>query len=121
MDPISYDLVEAAVRRLTLDPYSHVPRFLLVVDADALLSSIDNHCRSGTPTRLLRIAASIGSRVYASEHVLAETYAGFPKLSSRAASASALPACFEQEYLQLIRWATIDPAGVTDERVDQSS
>jgi hypothetical protein len=117
MDPFPNELFEAAARRLSLDPYSHVPRFVLVIDADATLSSIHNHCRTSIPPRLLRIAASTRSRVYASEHVLSEIYAGFAKLSSPAASAEQMQSRFEREYLPRIRWVSIDDSEVRDERV----
>jgi hypothetical protein len=44
---------------MTLDPYSPLGhKFAMVVDADALLPSIDNHCRTHRPSRMLRIADS---------------------------------------------------------------
>jgi hypothetical protein len=59
--------------QVTLDTYSrYSPRFVVVLDADALLSSVDNHCRSGRSPRLLRIADSSDAKVYAADHVYGE-------------------------------------------------
>lgn len=102
-----------------LDPYSsNAPKFVVVVDADALLSSVDNHCRTGWESRLLRMAASSATCVYAADHVYGETYRGFRRLAaSGAASIEELTTCFEEHYLPVVRWVETDGDGINDERV----
>lgn len=113
------ELIERATEQVTLDPYSSTsPKFVTVVDADALLSSIDNHCRTGWRSRLLRIAASRASSVYAEDHVYGETYRGFKKIAATSpASEVELRQCFEEHYLPVLRWVETDGEGIADERV----
>jgi hypothetical protein len=113
------EVIEGPVEQFTLDPYSSVaPKFVVVVDTDALLSSIDNHCRTGWEPRLLRIGGSRASCVYAEDHVYGETYKGFKKIAaSSSVSVGELKACFEQHYLPVLRWVETDGDGIADERV----
>jgi hypothetical protein len=119
MSNVPYESIESAIQQVSLDPYSSFPlKLVVVVDADALLSSIDNHCRSGNRPRLLRIAASRGACAYAEDHVYGEVYRGFRRIAaSTSISVGELRACFEEHYLPLLRWVKTDAAGITDERV----
>jgi hypothetical protein len=101
-------------------PYARgVPRFLSVVDSDALLSSIDNHCRTNRPSRIARLAHSHRAEVFAPDHVYGEVYAGFAKVAkSSPCTAGQLRSLFEEAYLPHMRWVTIASAGLEiDERV----
>jgi hypothetical protein len=104
------DLAELG-RLLQADPYSRgVPKFLAIVDTDALLSSVDNHARSDRPSRIARLAQSCRVRVFAADHVYGEVYSGFHKIAkSNLCSTAQLRAAFEEEYLPYIRWVTVDP------------
>jgi len=102
------------------DPYARgMPQFLTVVDSDALLSSIDNHCRTNRPSRIARLASSYRVEVLAPDHVYGEVYAGFPKMAkSSPCTAEQLRSLFEEVYLPHLRWVTVDSAGADpDDRV----
>jgi len=98
--------VGAAARMALVDPYCKSNlRFISVVDADALLSSIDNQCRKGWKPRMLRLAASGESILFAEDHVFGEVYRGFDKLARTSPVAPAtMRACFEDHYLPVLRW-----------------
>lgn len=104
---------------MTLDPYATgALKFVIVVDADALLSSIENHCRTGRRSRILRLADSRNSAVFAEDHIYEETYRGLDKFAARGAvSLDALLTCFEEEYLPQLRWVQTDGDGIGDSRV----
>lgn len=55
-------------------------RPVLVVDTDALLTSIDNHRRTGRNPYLLRMAELRSARTYVGVHVYKEAYQGFSKI-----------------------------------------
>jgi hypothetical protein len=102
------------------DPYARgLPQFLTIVDSDALLSSIDNHCRTNRPSRIARLARSYRVKVLAPDHVYGEVYAGFAKMAkSSPCSAGQLRSLFEQAYLPHLRWVTVDSAGAApDDRI----
>jgi PIN domain len=103
------DLAELG-RLLQADPYSRgVPKFLTIVDTDALLSSIDNHARTDRPSRIARLAHSRQVRVFAADHVYGEVYRGFHRIAKTSpCSAEQLQAIFEQQYLPYVRWVTVD-------------
>jgi len=108
-------LVEPSV----LDPYSTgSPRYVTVADADALLSSVENHCRRGRRSRILRLATSGTTRVFLEDHVYGEAYRGLPKLArSSPVPESTLRACFEDEYLPALTWVQRDSDILSDPRV----
>jgi hypothetical protein len=115
VEQVPYELIE----KITLDPYSSFARKVVtVIDSDALLPSIDNHCRTHSPSRILRIAESRSSVAFAADHVYGETYQGFEKLAkSSSASVDELRACFEEDSLPVIRWVTTPTEQIVDERV----
>ena len=107
-------------RLLQPDPYARgLPKFLTVVDSDALLSSIDNHCRTNRPSRIARLARSYQVEVLASDHVYGEVYNGFRKIAkSSPCTVDRLRSLFEESYLPYIRWVKVDPAGFEhDDRI----
>lgn len=118
-DAVPYQLIQTAYEQMTLDPYtSGAVKFVIVVDADTLLSSIENHCRTGRRSRILRLADSRNSVVFAEDHVYGETYRGLEKFaSSRGVALDQLRACFEEDYLPQIRWVRTDGYGIDDSRV----
>lgn len=100
------------------------PRVIGVVDANALLSSVDNECRTGWPSRLRRMAGH-SVTLYASSHVFVEVYEKLPRfVRSKPGSPTLaqLRRCWEEEYLPLIRFVEIadgvelhpDIAAITD-------
>lgn len=118
-EAVPYELIQTAYERMTLDPFSSgTLRFVLVVDTDALLSSIENHCRTGRRSRILRLADSRSSAVFAEDHVYMETYRGLERFgASRGVPLDQLRICFEQDYLPRIRWVPTDGDGIRDARV----
>ena len=113
--------MDRVAQQITLDPYSSIaPKVVAIVDADALLSSIDNQCRTGRRSRILRMAGSRASCVYAARHVYGETYRGFKKIAANSsASIDDLRACFEEHYLPVLRWVETNGDGIADDRVAQ--
>ena len=109
----------AVARYTRLDPYcSFTPRFLGVVDTDALLSSIDNDCRNGWRSRLLRMSDWETPFLYAADHVYGEVYRRLPKIArSSSASLDELRACFEEEYLWALRFVTMASGEIADPQV----
>lgn len=106
-------------RQALLDPYcSFTPRFLGVVDTDALLSSIDNDCRNGWRSRLLRMSDRETAFLYAADHVYWEVYRRLPKIArTSSASLGELRACFEEEYLPALRFVTMASGQIADPQV----
>jgi len=81
------------VKATLLDPYCALrPRFLGVVDTDALLSSIDNHCRIGRPSRLVRMTGTDTATLYAADQSPGGT-AGRPLSRTRGGPGHSL-SCF---------------------------
>ncbi len=93
--------------RVRLDAYGSGPGLPVVVDADTMLSSIDNHCQTGRPSRIARMGDSPTTPLLASEHVLNEIYRGFPKFVRGAVSLQDLRTCFEEHYLPNIIWVQV--------------
>ena len=90
------------------EPVGQMPRYIVIVDADAVLSSVDNDVRQQHRSRLLRMARTGLARVFAAPHVYEDCYRRLPKLAS--AGPAPLPALirhFEVEYLPCIRF--VDP------------
>jgi hypothetical protein len=123
MDEALYDLtMHACEAASVLDPYStrRLKGFVAVVDADALLSSIENQCRTGQRSRILRIAEARTCCAYAEDHVYGETYRGIHKMArSSPVSVNQMQRCFEEDYLPVLRWVKSSGGSTNDERVSQ--
>ncbi|MGW0864699.1 hypothetical protein [Streptomyces sp. NPDC002611] len=106
-------------RRTPLDPYgSSAPHLVGIVDTNALLSSIENDCRKGFRSRLLRMSDDGTAVLYAAEHVLEETYEHLPRMAARGlVPLSTLRAHFEAEYLPALRFVTMSDVDGPDEQV----
>ena len=107
--------IAASVR---LDPYSWgSPRFVGVVDANAILSSVGNDCRKGTYWRsgLLRMTDKRTAALYAAAHVYGEVYEHLPEISRWCKiPVGVLQTRFEKQYLPLLRFVTVDMTEVID-------
>ncbi len=100
------------------DPYASLwPRFVLVLDADALLSSVAHQCSRGYRPRLLRVLESNSCRGFAPDHVYGEAYKGLVKFANEATSLGKLRRCFEERYLPHIRWVDTSIETINDARV----
>jgi len=91
------------------------PRMIGIVDANAVLSSVDNDCRHGRTSRL-RLMAGRSAALFAAAHVYTEVYEKLPQFAARpgAPTLEALRACFEQEYLPIIRFVHVTNDGDID-------
>lgn len=109
----------AVARQLRLDPYcSQVPRFLGLPDANALLSSIDNDCRNGWRSRLLRMTDRETAFLYAANHVYWEIYEHLPRVAQWSkVPVVVLRSRFETEYLPVLRFVTVDASEIVDPQV----
>lgn len=118
-DAVPYELIQQAYEYLTLDPYtSGELKFVTVLDADAILSSVDYQCRNGFRPRLPRLAGSRSSAVFAEDHVYGEVYRGLRKFSALTGiPEETMRGCWEDDYLPDIRWVETDGNGLTDARV----
>ena len=118
---MEYQQVTDLVASMRLDPYcSLAPRFLGVVDANAILSSVDNDCRKGPHwlSRLLRMASGGTAVLYAPDHVYGEVYRRMPKIArSSPVPLAVLRERFEAEYLPVLRYVTVDTAAIADPQV----
>lgn len=115
---MSDEQFRALVARVPLDPYSWAgPRFLGVVDANAILSSVGNDCRKGSWWRsgLLRMTDGGTAVLYAADHVYGEVYEHLPRIARWSkVPVEVLRARFEEQYLPLLRFVTVDMTGVDD-------
>jgi hypothetical protein len=118
---MEYQQVAETVASMRLDPYcSLAPRFLGVVDANAILSSVDNDCRKGPHwrSRLLRMASGGTAVLYVPDHVYGEVYRRMPKIArSSPVPLAVLRERFEAEYLPVLRYVTVDTAAIADPQV----
>ncbi len=121
MITVTEQQIRAFMASTRLDPYcSGSPRFLGVVDTNALLSSVDNDCRKGAywRSRLLRMADGGAAVLYAADHVYAEVYRGLSRIArSSPVSLDTLRTRFEQEYLPVLRFVTVDATDIVDPQV----
>jgi len=107
-------------RRTPLDPYStRAPHLVGIVDANTLLSSVDNDCRNaGWSSRLRRMTARGATVLYAADHVLDEVYEHLPTIAkSSPVPLATLRARFEDEYLPALRFVTVSDADAPDPQV----
>lgn len=114
------DTQDAGVSRpARLDPYCRETlRFISITDTNALLSSIDNDCRKGYRSRLLRMSDSGAVVLYAADHVYWETYEHLPKFAKRSSvPLEVLRAHFENEYLPALRFVTVSDIDPLDSQV----
>lgn len=102
-------------------PYlSQGPRVIVVVDTNALLSSIAHDCSRGQRSRLRKMAGW-STQLYASGHVFREMYRRLPKLVKSEPGGPTLAdlrACLEEEYLPLIRFVKVTDDGDVDTITD---
>ncbi|QYA94404.1 hypothetical protein KZO11_12155 [Streptomyces anulatus] len=113
------DQYSPIARPSPLDPYSSsAPHLVAVVDTNALLCSIENDCRKGFRSRLLRMSDDGTATLYAADHVLDETYEHLPRMAKRGSVPLAtLRAHFEAEYLPALRFVTVSDVDGPDEQV----
>ncbi|SRR5271166_287073 len=118
---MDYEQVTEILASMRLDPYcSLTPRFLGVVDANAILSSVDNDCRKGPywRSRLLRMTSGRTAVLYAPDHIYTEVYRRLPRIArSSAVPLETLRARFEAQYLPALRYVTVDATRVADPQV----
>jgi predicted nucleic acid-binding protein len=118
---MDYEQVTGILASIRLDPYcSLTPRLLGVVDANAILSSVDNDCRKGPHwrSRLLRMTSSGTAVLYAPDHIYTEVYRRMPKIArSSPVPLDALRERFEAEYLPALRYVTVDITAIADPQV----
>lgn len=84
-----------------------VHQAVAIVDANAILSSIDNDCRNGWDSRLIRSVSFSSTTFFASDHVYHEVYEKLPKFVSDTLSLSVLRNRFETAYLPILRFVTV--------------
>jgi hypothetical protein len=103
---VDQDLRAAASRPDAYAGLSH--QTIGIVDANAILSSVDNDCRKGWDSRLLRSTLFGCTTLYAADHVWREVYDKLPKIAkSSPVPLADLRARFEAEYLPAIRFVTM--------------
>jgi hypothetical protein len=112
-------LVMRAAASLRLDPYCSLrPRFLGLPDSNALLSSVDNDCRNGWRSRLLRMTDRSTARLYAPNHVYWEVYEKLPRLARFSpVPLDDLRRRFEDAYLPVLHFVSVSTAEVVDPQV----
>lgn len=119
VDPVEQDRV--LVRRQERpDPYcGPLPRTVAIVDADALLSSIDNDCRNpGRRSRMLRSTHLDNTILFASDHVFEEVYEKLPKIArSSPVPLADLRRRLEAGYMPKIRFVDVSMPEPLDPRV----
>src|SRR5712691_1996172 len=106
---------------MRVDPYcSTTPRFLGVVDANALLSSVRDDCRKGEHcrSRLLRMTGGLTVALYASDHVYWEVYEHLDRIARWSkVPIEVLRARFEKQYLPAMRFVMVDVQDIVDPQV----
>ncbi|MGH3305623.1 MAG: hypothetical protein ACRDOK_28950 [Streptosporangiaceae bacterium] len=109
----------AAALAPLLDPYCELrPRFLGLTDANAVLSSVDNDCRNGWRSRLLRMTDSGTAWLYAPDQVYREIYGRLPRMASFSpVPLDDLLRRFETAYLPALRFVTMSGEQSDDPQV----
>ncbi|MEV7165730.1 hypothetical protein AB0N60_26820 [Streptomyces microflavus] len=88
------------------------------MDTNALLSSVENDCRKGFRSRLLRMSDDGTVALYAADHVLDETYEHLPRMAKRGlVPLETLRSHFEAEYLPALRFVMMSESDDLDEQV----
>jgi predicted nucleic acid-binding protein len=82
------------------------PRTIAVVDTDALLSSIDNDCRSGRDSSIVQMSRFGTVRLYAADHVYDELHHKLPKFVRPDVALEQLEQRLDS-YLQLISFVDV--------------
>jgi hypothetical protein len=97
--------------RVTPDPYGNARHQTVgIVDANAILASVDNDCRNGWTSWLLRSTAFNSTTLFAADHVYTEVYRRLPRIAGFSPVPLAdLRARFETEYLPVMRFVTMSP------------
>ncbi|WP_327402362.1 hypothetical protein OG194_20990 [Streptomyces sp. NBC_01288] len=113
------DQLMPITRRKPLDPYSsRAPHLVGIVDTNALMSSIENDCRKGFRSRLLRMSDNGTAVLYAADHVYEEVYRRLPRMTkSSPVPLEDLYAHFEAEYLPALRFVTMSDVDAPDAQV----
>jgi hypothetical protein len=116
---MSEDQHAPITQRTPLDPYSPNTSHLIgIVDTNALLSSIENDCRKGFRSRLLRMSHGGTATLYAADHVLEETYEHLPRMARRGlVPLATLRAHFEAAYLPALQFVTMSDLDGPDDQV----
>lgn len=107
------------VPRAAPDPYSNATHQTVgIVDANAILSSVDNDCRNGRKSRLLRSTVFDSTILFAPDHVWHEIYRILPKIAETSPVPLAdLRARFDTDYLPAMRFVTMSTEGEPHPRV----
>ncbi len=101
------DLVDPATK-LRPDKYGDSAHQTIgIVDANAILSSVDNDCRTGWDSRLIRSTLFGSTALFAPDHVYREIYENLPNFVSNVVSLEDLRDRFETEYLPILRFVTV--------------
>ncbi|QHA04626.1 hypothetical protein GQF42_16180 [Streptomyces broussonetiae] len=102
-----------------LDLYSSsATRLVGIVDTNALMSSIENDCRHGRRSRLLRMSDNGSAVLFAADHVFDEMYERLPRFAKRCKVPMApLVECFEEAYLPALRFVTVSGLDAPDQQV----
>ncbi|HEX3955939.1 MAG TPA: hypothetical protein VHZ03_04820 [Trebonia sp.] len=117
---MEYEQVTGILAGMRLDPCLLAPRFLGLIDANAILSSVDNDGRKGPHwrSRLLRMTSGGITVLYAPDHIYTEVYRRLLKIArSSPVPLDVLRERFEAEYLPVLRCVTVDTAVIADPRV----
>jgi hypothetical protein len=89
-----------------------------IVDTNALMSSIENDCRHGRRSRLLRMSDNGSAVLFAADHVYDEMYERLPRFAARCKVPLApLVECFEDVYLPALRFVTVSGLDAPDQQV----
>ncbi|WP_328750563.1 PIN domain-containing protein [Streptomyces sp. NBC_00285] len=111
--------LEPPARPAPLDPFSSsTPHLVGIVDTNALMSSIENDCRHGRRSRLLRMSDNGSAVLFAADHVYDEMYERLPRFAKRCKVPLApLVECFEEVYLPALRFVTVSDLDAPDQQV----
>ncbi|WP_234336867.1 PIN domain-containing protein [Streptomyces xylophagus] len=111
--------LDPLARPARLDPFSSgTPHFVGLVDTNALMSSIENDCRHGRRSRLLRMSDNGSAVLFAADHVYDEMYERLPRFAKRCKVPLApLVECFEEVYLPVLRFVALSDLDVPDQQV----
>ena len=92
------------------------PRFVAIVDTNALLSSVDNDCRNDRDSRIVRLAKRGTCNFFAPDHVYEEMYEKLPEFASKTiVPLPILRSRFAERYLPLVRFVTVGDRGLLDD------